>query len=310
MKAIQVDLHTSAAAVTSSVASFQVGAPGQLSALDILQGVQRRQTSSQPAIQPDRQADQRDPGTTSSTAAVADSTRTFPSPALQIAIGLAALLWGPASDRFGSKPVLVLATVMFALSNLPLIFAPDIGILLAFRTLQGTAVAAYVAAGPAMLADICSPANRDTLFGVCSVAALLGPVLGRPLAVGCRRWVECTCSAGLLTCCLSGWLHALFDQHLHTQPHSTDTLLCEPNSLPPGFLCCGLLQTFGWRSMFVLLAGLSALVILPLLLWCVPETLQHKVMQRLSHQEPAAALKVAEAATILEQVCVQACVST
>lgn len=61
--------------------------------------------------------------------------------------------------------------------------------------------------------------------------------------------------------------------------------------------------------MFVLLAGLSALLILPLLLWCVPETLQHKVMQRLNHQQPAVALKVAEAATILEQVCVHACVA-
>jgi predicted MFS family arabinose efflux permease len=70
----------------------------------------------------------------------------------------------------------------------------------------------------------------------------------------------------------------------------------------------GLLQAFGWRSMFVLLAGLSALVILPLLLWFVPETLQHKVMQRLSRQQPAVALKVAEAATILEQVCMYVCV--
>lgn len=68
---------------------------------------------------------------------------------------------------------------------------------------------------------------------------------------------------------------------------------------------CGVflvLQAFGWRSMFVLLAGLSALVILPLLLLCVPETLQYKVLQRLSKKQPAAALKVAEAATILGQV--------
>lgn len=80
--------------------------------------------------------------------------------------------------------MLVLATVMFVLTNLPLIFAPGIGVLLAFRTLQGAAVAAYVAAGPAMLADICSPANRGTLFGVCSVAALLGPIFGPPLGGG------------------------------------------------------------------------------------------------------------------------------
>lgn len=63
-----------------------------------------------------------------------------------------------------------------------------------------------------------------------------------------------------------------------------------------------LLQAFGWRSMFVLLAGLSTLVILPLLLLCVPETLQYKVVQRLTKQQPVAALKMAEAPTILGQV--------
>jgi predicted MFS family arabinose efflux permease len=71
---------------------------------------------------------------------------------------------------------------------------------------------------------------------------------------------------------------------------------------PHSFVMLLLLQAFGWRSMFVLLAGLSSLVILPLLLLCVPETLQYKVLQRLSKKQPAAALKVAEAATILGQV--------
>lgn len=35
-----------------------------------------------------------------------------------------------------------------------------------------------------MVADVCSPETRGTLFGVCSVAALLGPVLGPPLGGG------------------------------------------------------------------------------------------------------------------------------
>jgi hypothetical protein len=56
--------------------------------------------------------------------------------------------------------------------------------------------------------------------------------------------------------------------------------------------------------MFVLLAALSTAVILPALLWFVPETLQYKVVQqRASSSEGAAnATKVAEAETILAQV--------
>lgn len=55
---------------------------------------------------------------------------------LQVAIGLGALLWGPASDRYGRKPMLVIATALFALTNVPLILAPNVAVLVAFRTLQ------------------------------------------------------------------------------------------------------------------------------------------------------------------------------
>lgn len=60
-----------------------------------------------------------------------------------------------------------------------------------------------------------------------------------------------------------------------------------------GFLC----QSFGWRSTFILLAGMSA-VLLPLLLLVVPETHQYMVLQRLEKSDPAAAKMIAEAEAI------------
>jgi hypothetical protein len=58
--------------------------------------------------------------------------------------------------------------------------------------------------------------------------------------------------------------------------------------------------------MFVLLAALSAAVILPALLWFVPETLQYKVVQQRaasgSSEGAAKGAKVAEAEAILAQV--------
>lgn len=56
--------------------------------------------------------------------------------------------------------------------------------------------------------------------------------------------------------------------------------------------------------MFALLAALSTLVILPLLVWCVPETLQYKVLQRLGREQPAVS-KIAEAQSILGRVSTQ-----
>lgn len=58
------------------------------------------------------------------------------------------------------------------------------GLAVCQHLVQGAAAAAYASAGPGMAADICCPASRGTLFGICSVAALLGPVLGPPLGGG------------------------------------------------------------------------------------------------------------------------------
>lgn len=61
-------------------------------------------------------------------------------------------------------------------------------------------------------------------------------------------------------------------------------------------------QACGWRSIFMLLAGLAALVILPLLVFCVPETLQYKVLQQLSRRQQGNAVNVKEAQAILGKV--------
>jgi DHA1 family bicyclomycin/chloramphenicol resistance-like MFS transporter len=53
--------------------------------------------------------------------------------------GFSSLLWGPSSDKFGRKIVYIVASVALIATTVVCIFAPSIGVLIAFRALQGIA---------------------------------------------------------------------------------------------------------------------------------------------------------------------------
>ncbi len=59
-----------------------------------------------------------------------------------LGFGVAQLLYGPLSDRFGRRPLLLFGTGAYVLFSIGAALAPSFGVLLLFRALQGTAVAA------------------------------------------------------------------------------------------------------------------------------------------------------------------------
>lgn len=69
------------------------------------------------------------------------ATRTHPTRASPrravFTVGLLSLLWGPASDRFGRRTIYLVSTAAFIATSLVCVFAPGIGLLIAFRALQG-----------------------------------------------------------------------------------------------------------------------------------------------------------------------------
>ena len=54
-------------------------------------------------------------------------------------VGVSALVWGPASDYFGRKATYYMGGAGFITTTMVCIFAPNIGVLVAFRALQGAA---------------------------------------------------------------------------------------------------------------------------------------------------------------------------
>jgi MFS transporter, DHA1 family, multidrug resistance protein len=95
------------------------------------------------------------------------------------------MIWAPMSEipNIGRNPVYILTLAAFVALQLPVIYAKNFGMLLAFRFITGFVGSPVLATGGASLADIWSPQKRAYAIGIWGIFAICGPVLG-PLVGG------------------------------------------------------------------------------------------------------------------------------
>ena len=103
--------------------------------------------------------------------------------ALIIAFGIGQLVCGPLADRFGRRPVLLCGLSLYTLASLASAAAPSIEALIAWRALQGAAMAAAVTCGRSILRDLFEPAAgarmmSRALSGLGAIAVLSPPLGG------------------------------------------------------------------------------------------------------------------------------------
>jgi len=103
--------------------------------------------------------------------------------ALLLAFGLSQLVWGPLSDRFGRRPVLLLGLSAYIVAAIGSALAPSMELLIVWRTVQGAAMGAGVMAARAIIRDLYSPAEgarmmSKGLSGLAVVACLSAPLGG------------------------------------------------------------------------------------------------------------------------------------
>ena len=94
----------------------------------------------------------------------------------------AQLLWGPLSDRFGRKPVLLLGLAIFAVGCLGMLWVRDATWLLVLRFVQAVGVCAAAVTWQALVTDS-YPANRTnrifaTIMPLVGLSPALAPLLG------------------------------------------------------------------------------------------------------------------------------------
>jgi MFS transporter, DHA1 family, multidrug resistance protein len=103
--------------------------------------------------------------------------------ALLLAFGLSQLVWGPLSDRFGRRPVLLWGMGMYTLASSIIVFSPSMPWLIAGRVVQGIAMGAGVMCARAIVRDLYVPsvgANvmSKGLSGLGVIACLSAPLGG------------------------------------------------------------------------------------------------------------------------------------
>ena len=112
------------------------------------------------------------------------------------ALVLAALVLtaGSVADRFGRRRVYVIGLVVFAASSLACGLAPNVGLLIAARGVQGLGAAAMFATTMALISSSYSGRDRGIAFGtwgaVNGAAAAAGPIIGGLLTTHFGwRWI-------------------------------------------------------------------------------------------------------------------------
>lgn len=185
--------------------------------------------------------------------------------ALLLAFGLSQLVWGPVSDRWGRRPVLILGMGLFALGALGSVWSADVNSLIVWRVLQGVAMGAAVMGARAIVRDLYGPvdaarAMSKGLTGLGVTACITAP-LGGWLSDhwGWRVALASLVVFGALTCALLVWR---FEETLrrpnadalrwNVLTHTWRTIAGHPT-----FWAYALLTTASYSGLFTFLAASS-----------------------------------------------------
>lgn len=111
-----------------------------------------------------------------------------------LVLGALVLTVGSLADRFGRRRVYVLGLGLFAAASLTCGLAPDVGVLIAARGVQGIGAAAMFASTMALISNSYSGRDRGVAFGawgaVNGAASAAGPIVGGLLTTHVGwRWI-------------------------------------------------------------------------------------------------------------------------
>jgi DHA1 family bicyclomycin/chloramphenicol resistance-like MFS transporter len=185
--------------------------------------------------------------------------------ALIICFGVGQLVCGPLADRFGRRPVLLAGMALYTVASLLSALAPNIDWLIAWRALQGAAMAAAVTCGRSMVRDLFEPHEgarvMSRAFGGLGIIAMLSPLAGGMLV----QWINW--HAALLVLALFGagtlaFIAWRFEETLLVRnPQATRIGTMLRNwvhvASHPGFRAWVALLSLTYGGLFLFLAGSS-----------------------------------------------------
>ncbi len=115
---------------------------------------------------------------------VAYATVAWTVTAYTLALATVIPLTGWAADRFGTKRLYILALILFTIGSALCATANTVGVLIAFRVLQGLGGGMLMPLGMTIMTRAAGPARMGRLMAILGVPMLLGPIFG-PILTPC-----------------------------------------------------------------------------------------------------------------------------
>jgi DHA1 family bicyclomycin/chloramphenicol resistance-like MFS transporter len=136
-------------------------------------------------------------------------------------IGIAGgqLLYGPLSDRFGRRPVLLAGLILYVGASIACVFAPSIGALIAARLVQAMGACAGPVICRAIVRDVHGREGAARILSYMSAAMALAPALGPILGGYVEAWLGWRANFAILCIYGAAGLVLAFAMLAETAPH-------------------------------------------------------------------------------------------
>ena len=90
---------------------------------------------------------------------------------------IATLVWGPLSDRYGRRPILLIGLAFYTVAGALCAVAPNIYLLMLFRVLQAVGAGAAMAVATAIVKDVYRGKRRESTLALVQSMTVISPAV-------------------------------------------------------------------------------------------------------------------------------------